>query len=195
MITEGYDFKNSGLSGTPNWMSPESVKSSEFTRFSDIWSLGCTLIEMATGQAPWSEYKNPMSVLYYLSNLNAMPLIPQNLSPELKDFLKCCLKIEAKDRCNVNELLRHPFITGDIIVENNVNNIYNNNFNNDVSNNNLNCDLNMGNNKGYYNSGFTGNKDIELNDNPQMQNEFLSKFKSRGSENYNRNMNCEFAIK
>lgn len=40
--------KHSSFKGTPNWMAPESVRL-EYTRFSDIWSLGCTIIEMATG--------------------------------------------------------------------------------------------------------------------------------------------------
>jgi len=45
-------------------MAPESVKKNEYTRFSDIWSLGCLVLEMATGEPPWSSYKNPMAVLY-----------------------------------------------------------------------------------------------------------------------------------
>lgn len=200
MITEEFDLKNSSFRGNPNWMSPESVKSSEFTRFSDIWSLGCTVIEMATGKPPGAEYKNPRSVLYYLANLNTMPPIPQNVSAELKDFLKCCLKIDPKQRRNVYELLRHPFITGDIMVEEN------NNFNcNNVKYGNINENLNLNNFasgdvnmfKGYGFSGFTANREIELIENPeiQMQNEFLSKFNSRGPEIHNKNMSREFAMK
>lgn len=48
-IIEEIEFqRHYSLKGTPNWMAPETVKL-EYTRFSDIWSLGCTLIEMATG--------------------------------------------------------------------------------------------------------------------------------------------------
>ena len=198
MITEEFDLKNSGFRGTPNWMSPESIKSMEFTRFSDIWSLGCTVIEMATGQPPWAEHKNPMSIFYYLANLNTMPPIPPNTSAELKDFLICCLKIEARERSNVYELLRHPFITGDIMVDtsNNKNN-ENGNFNCDYNRNNQNaaCDLNMFNSKGYEIRGCAANKEIELIENPQIQNEFLSKFNSRDSQSYNKNLNSEFAMK
>lgn len=214
LITDEFDLKNNGIQGTPNWMSPESIKSSEFTRFSDIWSLGCTVIEMATGQPPWAEYKNPMSVLYYIGNLNSMPPIPENLSAELKDFLKCCMRIEPKERRNVYELLTHPFITGDIIVDNNFiknTNLNNNNNLNNINNNinsnvvavikderfdhNFGCDLNMFNSKGYGFSGCTANKEIELKENPQMQKEFLSKFNSKQSETYSKNVNSEFAMK
>lgn len=49
IIEAEFDIKNNSFRGTPNWMSPETVRKLEYTRFSDIWSLGCTLIEMATG--------------------------------------------------------------------------------------------------------------------------------------------------
>ncbi len=155
---------------------------------------------MATGQAPWADYKNPMSVLYHLANLNTMPPIPQNLSAELKDFLKCCLNLESKERPNVYELLRHPFITGDIMVDRNINNNFSDdiNFNyNNYNGKNLNAanDLNIFNSKGYGLSGLAANKEIELIENSQMRNEFLSKFNSRESEGYSKNLNSEFAMK
>lgn len=39
-----YSFK-----GTPHWMAPETIKNLKVTRHSDIWSVGCTVIEMASG--------------------------------------------------------------------------------------------------------------------------------------------------
>jgi serine/threonine protein kinase len=38
------------LQGTPNWLAPEVMKNGEYSIFSDIWSLGCVMIEMATGK-------------------------------------------------------------------------------------------------------------------------------------------------
>jgi serine/threonine protein kinase len=40
--------------GTSYWMSPETIVEGNYTRKTDIWSLGCTLLELATGQNPWS---------------------------------------------------------------------------------------------------------------------------------------------
>lgn len=48
-MVDEVDFKHKSFKGTPNWMAPETVRQVEYTRFSDIWSLGCTLIEMITG--------------------------------------------------------------------------------------------------------------------------------------------------
>ena len=98
------------IRGTPNWMAPESVKRLEYTRFSDIWSLGCLTIEMLTGEPPWSQYRNPMAVLFQLYNISEPPEIPSHLSPLCKDFISSCFQIEPNKRLNVNKLLKHPFL-------------------------------------------------------------------------------------
>jgi serine/threonine protein kinase len=50
IIIEEIDLKHPSFKGTPNWMAPETIKLLQYTRFSDIWSLGCTIIEMITGK-------------------------------------------------------------------------------------------------------------------------------------------------
>ena len=56
------------LKGTPYWMAPEVIRQAGYGRQADIWSVGCTVIEMATGRPPWSEYKTQVSVMVSIKN-------------------------------------------------------------------------------------------------------------------------------
>ena len=40
------------IASSPAWMAPET-HSNKFGKKSDIWSVGCLVIEMLTGQNPW----------------------------------------------------------------------------------------------------------------------------------------------
>lgn len=67
---EVYD-QNSRMSlrGSVYWMAPEVVKNEPYSAKVDIWSLGCTLIEMLTGQRPWLSL-NQIAALY---NVRTIP--------------------------------------------------------------------------------------------------------------------------
>lgn len=92
-ITEEMEFKQyHSFKGTPNWMAPEVVKRFEYTRYSDIWSLGCTIIEMATGEPPFAEYRNQIMTIQMLMNINTPPEFPRHLSDTCKHFLHCCMQ-------------------------------------------------------------------------------------------------------
>ena len=44
-------------------MAPEIIQMSRFTTGSDIWSLGCTLLELLNGEPPYYDLA-PISALY-----------------------------------------------------------------------------------------------------------------------------------
>ncbi len=78
---------------TPLWTAPE-VLTGNYNSKVDIWSLGCVIIEMATGKPPWSDMKfeNPFRALYHIGNSGAIPSIPTDtLSPAAVAFIKRCL--------------------------------------------------------------------------------------------------------
>ena len=57
------------LQGTLAFMAPEVLRGESYGRSCDIWSLGCCIIEMATGKAPWnaSDISNYYCLMYKVS--------------------------------------------------------------------------------------------------------------------------------
>ncbi|KAF0899102.1 hypothetical protein E2562_013339 [Oryza meyeriana var. granulata] len=100
------------MKGTPYWMAPEVIVGSGHDFSADIWSVGCTVIEMATGKTPWNQEIQEVSLLYYVGTTKSHPPIPEHISPEAKDFLLKCLQKEPELRSSALDLLLHPFVTG-----------------------------------------------------------------------------------
>ncbi|GLJ08677.1 hypothetical protein SUGI_0093490 [Cryptomeria japonica] len=99
------------LRGTPLWMAPEVVNQVEQGPPSDIWSLGCTVVEMATGRPPWTNASNPLAALYLIGCTDELPQLPACLSPQGRDFLDKCFRRDPKQRWSAAQLLEHPFLS------------------------------------------------------------------------------------
>ncbi|XP_043689370.1 mitogen-activated protein kinase kinase kinase 18-like [Telopea speciosissima] len=98
------------IAGTPVFMAPEVARGDEQGFPADVWALGCTVIEMATGRPPWLDVSDPVSALHRISLSFDLPDFPSFLSEEGKDFLGKCLRRDPKERWTVQELLKHPFL-------------------------------------------------------------------------------------
>lgn len=102
------------LKGSPHWMAPELLqavmrKDSDHLHACaiDIWSLGCTVIEMFNGKPPWSECTGVQALFNVMKK---SPAIPESLSSEGKDFLNWCFKRNPVERPKAAQLLNHPFV-------------------------------------------------------------------------------------
>ncbi|XP_044037711.1 mitogen-activated protein kinase kinase kinase 3 isoform X2 [Siniperca chuatsi] len=95
------------VTGTPYWMSPEVISGEGYGRKADVWSLGCTVVEMLTEKPPWAEYE-AMAAIFKIATQPTNPLLPSHTSDQARDFMSCIF-VEAKHRPSAEELLRHPF--------------------------------------------------------------------------------------
>ena len=48
-------IKDKGVPFMPNWAAPEVIELRSVSTKSDIWSLGCTIIELLTGRPPYGD--------------------------------------------------------------------------------------------------------------------------------------------
>jgi mitogen-activated protein kinase kinase kinase 17/18 len=97
------------IGGTPAFMAPEVARGEEQGPAADVWALGCTVVEMATGRAPWSG-SDVLAAVHRIGYTDAVPEVPAWMSAEAKDFLACCFARHAGDRLTAAQLLEHPFV-------------------------------------------------------------------------------------
>ncbi|KKA17829.1 Non-specific serine/threonine protein kinase [Rasamsonia emersonii CBS 393.64] len=107
-------LRESTVVGTPYWMAPEVIELSGATTASDIWSLGCTVIELLEGKPPYHKLQ-PLPALFRIVNDDHPPL-PQGASPAVKDFLMQCFQKDPNLRVSARKLLKHPWIVNAQVV-------------------------------------------------------------------------------
>ena len=101
-----------GVKGTLPWCAPEVILNKKYGTKCDIWSLGCTLIEMG-GMEPWNKaFDNYYQCLNIIGKSENIPEIPSQFSNELKNFIELCLQKDPEKRPDAKQLLNHFFILG-----------------------------------------------------------------------------------
>lgn len=105
-LTDG--FKS--MQGSLFWMSPEVIKGAGYGRRADVWSVGCTVIEMLTGTHPWPEMESSWGAIFAISRSTEGPPIPEVASNLARTFLRLCFRYESADRPTASQLLQHEFV-------------------------------------------------------------------------------------
>ncbi|KJE88690.1 hypothetical protein, variant 1 [Capsaspora owczarzaki ATCC 30864] len=102
--------------GTNAYMAPERIRGAPYTVRSDVWSLGISIVEMATGRFPYPQdtsntarQLNTFELLYSIVEEPVPRLSDDAFSPELIDFVRCCLVKQQDQRPTPLLLQGHPF--------------------------------------------------------------------------------------
>lgn len=96
--------------GTVQYMSPERFNGGKYFYDTDIWSLGLTLYECASGDFPFKTNDCFFGLMAEI-NKSAIPLLPcPKFTKEFQHFVSICLNKKPGNRSTAAGLLKHPFL-------------------------------------------------------------------------------------
>ncbi|XP_055333819.1 uncharacterized protein LOC129585237 isoform X2 [Paramacrobiotus metropolitanus] len=108
--------------GTYEFMSPEMITGNPALvgRRTDVWSLGCVVIQMITGHAPYFYKVLPQgkevqltsgtAIMYFVGKLGGMPRIPNGLPEPMRRFVERCLIRSVRERPYAPDLQGDAFL-------------------------------------------------------------------------------------
>jgi len=107
----------STIKGTPYFMAPEVLMHSKYGRKGDIWAVGCTMIQMLTGEPPWKDRNIQSLVQLHMLLMQwnkGPPPYDCEVTPECRECLEFCFIKNEADRPKASQLLECKFFTDEL---------------------------------------------------------------------------------
>jgi serine/threonine protein kinase len=104
------------LFGSPYFLAPEVLQRQRYGLAVDVWAFGCTVLQMVSGQPPWSgmHLKTMPALLQAMQQSQSRaPPLPASLGLAVRELLACCFKWEPQQRPHAFELLSHGLCNND----------------------------------------------------------------------------------
>ena len=105
--------------GTPAYMAPEIITTGKYSKASDMWAIGCCIVEMCTGEMPWAHVDarirySATPLMFHIASSKPpahCPVVPKHLSEQLRSILSRCFSPNLAVRPSAEELLQDPYFT------------------------------------------------------------------------------------
>lgn len=104
---QSHDFASTYV-GTPFYMSPEICAAEKYTLRSDIWAVGCIMYELCAKEPPFNA-RTHIQLVQKIREGKFAPL-PDYYSPELKNVIGSCLRVNPDNRPDTAALINLPVI-------------------------------------------------------------------------------------
>ena len=98
------------LNGTLNWMAPELLLGEKYDCRVDTWSMGCTILEMLTGNVPFPDLyyldaRSDLELIFYIDKVQIISKTKYiTISDDMWNFLKQIMVIDWKKRPTCQEI-------------------------------------------------------------------------------------------